>query len=110
MRRRLPRFESDNFSRNLTLVARLEEMAQRKSRVSGRACTPAQLALAWLLAKGEDIVPIPGTKRRKYLEENLGASVVSLTKEEMATLDEAGAPGKVSGVRYGPVQQATIDR
>jgi aryl-alcohol dehydrogenase-like predicted oxidoreductase len=103
-RNTVPRFTPENRKANLSLVGLVKEVAERKK------VTPAQIALAWLLQKGEDIVPIPGTKRRKYLEENLGASVVSLTKEEMATLDEAGAPGKVSGVRYGPVQQATIDR
>ena len=103
-RNTVPRFTPENRKANLSLVGLVKEVAERKK------VTPAQIALAWLLQKGEDIVPIPGTKRRKYLEENLGARVVSLTKEEMATLDEAGAPGKVSGVRYGPVQQATIDR
>jgi len=103
-RNTVPRFTPENRKANLSLVGLVKEVAERKK------VTPAQIALAWLLQKGEDIVPIPGTKRRKYLEENLGASVVSLTKEEMASLDEAGAPGKVSGVRYGPVQQATIDR
>ena len=103
-RNTVPRFSPENRKANLSLVGLVKEVADRKK------VTPAQIAIAWLLQKGQDIVPIPGTKRRKYLEENLGASVVSLTKEEMATLDEAGAPGKVSGVRYGPVQQATIDR
>src|SRR5262245_45987521 len=77
MRRRLPRFETDNFLHNLTLVARLEEMAQ------SRACTPAQLALAWLLAKGDDIVPIPGTKRVKYVEDNVGAADIRLSQAEV---------------------------
>ena len=103
-RNTVPRFTPENRKANLSLVGLVKEVADRKK------VTPAQIALAWVLNKGQDIVPIPGTKRRKYLEENLGASVVSLTKEEMAMLDEAGAPGKVSGVRYGPVQQATIDR
>ncbi|HEX4681149.1 MAG TPA: aldo/keto reductase, partial [Gemmatimonadaceae bacterium] len=75
-----------------------------------KKATPAQVALAWVLQKGSDMVPIPGTKRRKYLEENLGAANVSLTSEEMAKLDAAGAPGKVVGARYAPAQQATIDR
>ncbi|HZE09542.1 MAG TPA: aldo/keto reductase, partial [Gemmatimonadaceae bacterium] len=70
----------------------------------------AQIALAWVLKKGDDIVPIPGTKRRKYLEENLGAANVSLTNQDMAALDAAFAPDKVSGNRYPPNLQATIDR
>ena len=81
-----------------------------KATAERKKATPAQIALAWLLQKGSDMVPIPGTKRRKYLEENIGAADVSLTREEMATLDAAGAPGKVAGERYGPAQQATIDR
>lgn len=80
------------------------DLAKRKQ------ATPAQIALAWLLHKGEDIVPIPGTKRRKYLEENVGATDLSLTKEDVATLDAGLAPEKVAGARYAPAQQATIDR
>jgi aryl-alcohol dehydrogenase-like predicted oxidoreductase len=103
-RNTIPRFTPENRKANLALVDLVTRIAEQKQ------TTPAQVALAWLLHKGQDIVPIPGTKRRKYLEENLGAAVVSLKSEEMAALDAAGAPGKVSGVRYGPVQQATIDR
>jgi aryl-alcohol dehydrogenase-like predicted oxidoreductase len=72
--------------------------------------TPAQIALAWLLHKGPDIVPIPGTKRRKYLEENVAAADVTLGAEEMAALDAALAPEKVSGPRYGEKQMAQLDR
>jgi aryl-alcohol dehydrogenase-like predicted oxidoreductase len=103
-RNTIPRFTPENRKANLALVDLVTRIAEQKK------TTPAQVALAWVLHKGQDIVPIPGTKRRKYLEENLGAAVVSLKSEEMAALDAAGAPGKVSGVRYGPVQQATIDR
>jgi aryl-alcohol dehydrogenase-like predicted oxidoreductase len=103
-RNTIPRFTPENRKRNLELVDLVKEFAKRKN------ATPAQIALAWLLQKGSDIVPIPGTKRRKYLEENLGAADVSLTSEEMSMLDKGLAPEKVSGVRYGPAQQATIDR
>ena len=77
MRRRLPRFQGDNLDHNLALVRRLEALA------ATRRCTPAQLALAWLLAKGNDIVPIPGTKRVKYVEENVGAAAIELTEAEV---------------------------
>ena len=72
--------------------------------------TPAQIALAWLLLKGDDIVPIPGTKRRKYLEENVAAADVTLTRDEVAVLDRALAPERISGPRYAPAQQAQVDR
>jgi len=75
-----------------------------------KGVTHGQIALAWLLDKGDDIVPIPGTKRRKYLEENVAAANVSLTAKEVAALDAALTPDKVSGARYAPAQQATIDR
>jgi aryl-alcohol dehydrogenase-like predicted oxidoreductase len=75
-----------------------------------KGATPAQIALAWLLHKGPDIVPIPGTKRRKYLEENVAAADVSLTDEEMAALDAALAPEMVSGPRYNERQAAMVDR
>ncbi|MEO8910910.1 MAG: aldo/keto reductase [Gemmatimonadaceae bacterium] len=103
-RNTVPRFTPENRKTNLALVGLVTEFAKRKQ------ATPAQIALAWLLHKGTDIVPIPGTKRRKYLEENLGAVTVTLTSEEMATLDAGLAPDKVVGLRYGPAQQATIDR
>ncbi|GAA1691366.1 aldo/keto reductase [Kribbella yunnanensis] len=94
-RRGLPRFSGENFQRNLDLVARVQELA------SARGITPGQLALAWLLAQGNDIVPIPGTKRRKYLSENLGALDVELTASELEALDAAFPPDlDVAGERY----------
>src|SRR5579864_3560693 len=81
-RRNSPRFQGENFQRNLDLVRRVEEIAKEKG------CTPSQLALAWVLAQGRDIVPIPGTKRRKYLEENVGALNVKLTAEDLKRIDE----------------------
>jgi len=103
-RNTIPRFTPENRKRNLALVDGVTELAKRKQ------ATPAQIALSWLLHKGEGIVPIPGTKRRKYLEENIGAADLSLTKEEVAALDAGLAPEKVAGARYAPAQQATIDR
>src|SRR5256714_6262372 len=103
-RNTIPRFTPENRKTNLALIDSVTELAKRKQ------VTPAQIALSWLLHKGEDIVPIPGTKRRKYLEENIGAVDLSLTKEEVATLDAGLAPEKVAGARYAPAQQATIDR
>jgi aryl-alcohol dehydrogenase-like predicted oxidoreductase len=94
MRRGLPRFQGENFQRNLDLVAKVQELAAAKG------ITPGQLALAWLLAQGNDVAPIPGTKRRKYLAENLGAADVTLTPAELAALDEAFPPEAVSGQRY----------
>jgi aryl-alcohol dehydrogenase-like predicted oxidoreductase len=93
-RRQSPRFQGENFTKNLDLVRRVEEVAKKKG------CTPSQLALAWVLAQGNDIVPIPGTKRRKYLEENLGALRITLTPEELARIDEAAPKGAASGPRY----------
>ena len=75
-----------------------------------KQATPAQIALAWLLKKGQDIVPIPGTKRRKYLDENIGAASVSLSADDMTLLDAELAPDKVAGVRYGERQMAQLDR
>jgi aryl-alcohol dehydrogenase-like predicted oxidoreductase len=93
-RHRHPRFQGENFERNLELLRRLEEMAAAKS------VTAPQLALAWLLAKGEDIVPIPGTKKRGYLEQNASAVSISLTADEVRRLDEAIPAGTTSGSRY----------
>jgi aryl-alcohol dehydrogenase-like predicted oxidoreductase len=103
MRRRLPRFEGDNFKRNLILVGRLEAMANRKR------CTPAQLALAWLLAKGKDIVPIPGTKRQKYVEENVGAADIELTKADVEELEAMFPADAVAGNRYNESMARLID-
>jgi len=104
VRRRLPRFQEGNFDRNLALVTRLEEIAGRKG------CTPAQLALAWLLAKGNDIVPIPGTKRVAHLEENAGAASVVLTAAEIAELEAVFAPGAPVGERYSEAMGRLVER
>jgi aryl-alcohol dehydrogenase-like predicted oxidoreductase len=98
-RRRHPRFTGENFQRNLDLVARVEELAAEKG------VTPAQLALAWTIARGT--VPIPGTKRRSYLEENAGAQEVELTDEDLARIDEAFPPNSTAGDRYSDM--STID-
>ncbi len=89
-----PRFQGVNFAKNLALVREVERLARRLG------CTPAQLTLAWLLARGDDIVPIPGTKRVKYLEENLGALDVELRASERAALEAAFPPDAASGARY----------
>ena len=101
---RYPRFAEEAVARNLRLVERVRAIAAR-TRV-----TPGQLALAWLLAKGEDIVPIPGTKRRKYLEENAAAADLALTPAEVAELEAAVPPGEVAGDRYTPAGMQSIDR
>jgi aryl-alcohol dehydrogenase-like predicted oxidoreductase len=89
-----PRFQGQNFDRNLAIVKGIEELAVEKG------CSPAQLALAWVLARGEDIVPIPGTKRRSYLEQNAGALQVKLTAADLSRLDRAAPPGATAGARY----------
>jgi aryl-alcohol dehydrogenase-like predicted oxidoreductase len=94
VRRKLPRFEKENLDRNLALFDRFEAMAR------ARGCTTAQLALAWLLAKGQDIVPIPGTKRRSYLEENVGAATLALARDDVAALDSVFPIGAAAGARY----------
>ena len=99
-----PRFQGENFDRNLRAAAIVREVAARKG------ATPGQIALAWLLHKGDDVVPIPGTKRRSYLEENVGATNVKLSREEMQQLDNALRPGAVAGPRYNERYQAFIDR
>ena len=93
-RRNHPRFQGENFNRNLALVERVRQIAAEKR------CTPAQLALAWLLARGTDIVPIPGTKKRKYLEENVGALRVKFTPDDLRRIDEAAPRGVAAGERY----------
>ena len=103
-RRTYPRFQPGNFESNLSLVRNLEAMAARKH------CTPAQLALAWLLAKGEDIVPIPGSKRRSRVEENAGAVDVVLTAQDVTTLDEIAPAGVAIGERYPPRSMSTVFR
>jgi aryl-alcohol dehydrogenase-like predicted oxidoreductase len=104
-RRGDPRFAGDNFDANMRAAAVVRDVAGRNG-----GATPAQVALAWLLHKGEDIVPIPGTKRRKYLEENVAAAALTLTAAEIEELDRALAPEKVAGPRYNPQLMATIDR
>jgi len=103
-RRGVPRFAEENFSKNLSLVDRFGEVARAKG------CSPAQLALAWLLAQGEEIVPIPGTKRRKYLEENAGAAEVALSATDLTHLNEMFPKGSFAGERYGPASMALVDR
>lgn len=103
-RRNDPRYQGGNFDANVRAAAAVREIAQRKGAM------PGQIALAWLLHKGSDIVPIPGTKRRRYLEENVGAAVVTLSTAEMTTLDGALAPDKVSGPRYTAAQMSMVDR
>jgi aryl-alcohol dehydrogenase-like predicted oxidoreductase len=103
-RRNGPRFQGENFQKNLELVTRIQEMAKEKG------CTPAQLALAWVLAQGEDIVPIPGTKRRKYLEENVGALDVRLTAEDLRRIDEIAPKGIAAGDRYPEAAMKAVNR
>jgi aryl-alcohol dehydrogenase-like predicted oxidoreductase len=102
-RRFVPRFQGENFKRNLDLVAQVETAAQEKG------CTPAQLALAWVLARGDDIVPIPGTKRRKYLDENIGALDVQLTPDDMAQIDAIFPVGAAVGDRYDERSMETVN-
>jgi aryl-alcohol dehydrogenase-like predicted oxidoreductase len=102
-RRNSPRFQGDNFPRNLDLVQKVEEIARRKQ------CTPAQLALAWLLAQGEDVVPIPGTKQRRYLEENTGALDVQLSASDLQEIEEVAPKGVAAGERYHEAGMRTIN-
>jgi aryl-alcohol dehydrogenase-like predicted oxidoreductase len=97
-RRNVPRFQGENFQKNLDLVREVEAMARDKG------CTPAQLALAWVLSQGDDIVPIPGTKRRKYLDENIAAVDLRLTAEEIEHIDRVLPPGLAAGTRYAAPQ------
>jgi aryl-alcohol dehydrogenase-like predicted oxidoreductase len=101
-RRQHPRFQDGNLEHNLGLVRRIEEIAREKG------ATPSQLALAWLLAQGEDIFPIPGTKRRSYLEENVEALSISLTKDDLARINEAMPPGAAAGSRYPEAQMKGV--
>jgi aryl-alcohol dehydrogenase-like predicted oxidoreductase len=102
-RRNHPRFQGENFRRNFALVSRLEEIAGEKR------CTPAQLALAWLLAQGPDIVPIPGTKRRRYLDENVGGTEIALSAEDLRRIEDAAPPGVAAGPRYPEQALRTLD-
>jgi aryl-alcohol dehydrogenase-like predicted oxidoreductase len=103
-RRGDPRYQGENYDANVAAAQTVRDIAAAKG------AKPGQIALAWLLDKGDDIVPIPGTKRRKYLEENVAAASIDLDAAEMQALDDALAPGKVSGKRYGERIMATIDR
>jgi aryl-alcohol dehydrogenase-like predicted oxidoreductase len=102
-RRHTPRFQGENFQRNLDVVARIKELASQKK------CTPGQLALAWVLAQGDDIVPIPGTKRIEYLEENLGALDVQLSAEELAHIDEIAPRNAIAGMRYPEAMMGSVN-
>jgi aryl-alcohol dehydrogenase-like predicted oxidoreductase len=103
-RRSTPRFQGQNFQRNLDIVKRIEEIARE------RRCTPAQLALAWVLARGNDIVPIPGTKRRKYLQENIGALDVNLTSKELERINEIAPMDAFAGSRYPEAMMKLLSR
>jgi aryl-alcohol dehydrogenase-like predicted oxidoreductase len=103
-RRHSPRFQGENFRRNLGLVARVEAMAAEKG------CRPSQLALAWLLARGKDVVPIPGTKRRRYLEENVASLEVRLTADDLARIDEVAPRGAAAGARYPEPAMRAVNR
>jgi aryl-alcohol dehydrogenase-like predicted oxidoreductase len=102
-RRNSPRFQGENFQKNIDLVARVEMIAREKN------CTPGQLALAWLLAQGKDIIPIPGTKRRKYLEENAGALSVKFTADDLRRINEVAPKGAASGQRYPQTMMALVN-
>jgi aryl-alcohol dehydrogenase-like predicted oxidoreductase len=103
-RRDFPRFQDENFRQNMRLVERVREIASEKD------CKPSQLALAWVLSQGRDIVPIPGTKRRKYLEENAGALEVELTREDLARIEETLSSAAVAGTRYPEAAMRTVNR
>jgi aryl-alcohol dehydrogenase-like predicted oxidoreductase len=103
-RRHSPRFQGENFRKNLDLVLRIEAMARVKH------CTPSQLALAWVLAQGDDIVPIPGTKRVTYLEENAAAAHVRLDHEDLAALDAIAPRGIAEGARYPAAMMGALGR
>lgn len=103
-RAHMPRFQGDNFYKNLELVAKVKELAEQKG------CMASQLAIAWVLAQGKDIITIPGTKRIQYLEENLGAENVALTAEELKEIDDILPPGAVSGERYPEMFMKQLDQ
>jgi len=102
-RRNAPRFQGENFQKNLDQVKKVEEIARQKN------CTPSQLALAWVLAQGEDIIPIPGTKRVKYLEENVGALDIKLSADDQAQIEKFLPKGAVAGERYNEQMMRLID-
>jgi len=103
-RRSSPRFQKENFAKNLNLVRRVEDIARKKG------CTPGQLALAWLLAQGEDLIPIPGTKRRKYLEENAAAANIKLSPDDLRRIEEAAPHGAAAGLRYPEGMMHLVNR
>ena len=103
-RRNDPRYQGENYDANVAAAAQVRDIA------GALGATPGQVALAWLLAQGDDVVPIPGTKRRKWLEENVAAAAIVLTPAQVAALGEALAPGKVQGPRYTPAMMAMVDR
>jgi aryl-alcohol dehydrogenase-like predicted oxidoreductase len=103
-RRGDPRYQGANFDANMRAASKVQELAAQKG------VTPGQIALAWLLHKGNDLVPIPGTKRRRYLEENVGAAAIELSQQEVAQLDAALSPENVAGPRYNEQLMATVDR
>ena len=102
-RRQHPRFQGDHFEHNVNLVRRIDEIAQEKG------VTPSQLALAWLLAQGEDIVPIPGTKHRSYLEQNLSSLEINLDAQDLARINAVAPPGAASGLRWPESQMKTVN-
>jgi aryl-alcohol dehydrogenase-like predicted oxidoreductase len=104
IRRSSPRFQGQNFQKNLDLVRRVEQIAREKG------CTPSQLALAWVHAQGKDVVPIPGTKRRKYLEDNVGALTVQLTAEDLHRIETAFPSEAVAGLRYPEPMMGLVNR
>jgi aryl-alcohol dehydrogenase-like predicted oxidoreductase len=103
-RRRSPRFQPETFARNLRLAETVRQMAEAKN------CTPAQFALAWLLAQGDDVIAIPGTKRRRYLEENMGALRVRLSTADLIRIHQAVPPGAASGERYPEAGMQAVNR
>ena len=103
-RRNDPRYQGNNYDANVAAAQTVRDIANAKH------AKPGQIALAWLLHKGPSIVPIPGTKRRAYLEENIAAAAISLSAADMKALDEALAPNKVSGPRYGAAMMSMVDR
>ena len=103
-RRRSPRFQGENFTRNLQLVSEIEKMAREKN------CRPSQLALAWVLAQGNDIVPIPGTKRLDFLEENVEAVEVQLSRADLDRIDRVIPPGAAAGLRYPEAAMKAVGR